>query len=209
LNKLENLARAQILNEDFQDAFGTFDKLVLNGGVYPYPSLFQNLTGMRYNFNMLWDRDPTRFGDWKKYVQEPIIRKALHVGQQPFNNGTTVKHHLANDMMRSVAPMLAALLDAGQYRVLMYSGQLDIIVPYRGTMNMFKSLKWSGSDRLQNATRTIWRVGNENATFVAGYATTVDPLTVLLVRDAGHMVPADQPIWGLDMINRFTTGKPF
>ncbi|XP_026818058.1 venom serine carboxypeptidase-like isoform X1 [Rhopalosiphum maidis] len=209
LNKLENLARAQILNEDFQGAFDTFDKLVLNGGVYPYPSLFQNLTGMRYNFNMLWDQDPTPYGDWEKYVQEPFMREALHVGQQPFNNGTTVEHHLENDMMQSVAPWLAALLDAGQYRVLVYSGQLDIIVPYRGTMNMVKSLKWSGSDRLQNATRTIWRVGHENATFVAGYATTVDPLTVLLVRDAGHMVPADQPIWGLDMINRFTTGKPF
>ncbi|KAF0754804.1 venom serine carboxypeptidase-like [Aphis craccivora] len=208
LDELENLARAQIVNDDYLGAFKTFDKL-LNGDIYPYPSLFQNLTGMKYYFNMLWDQDPTPYGDWEKYVQEPIMREALHVGQNPLNNGTSVEHHLTEDMMRSVAPWLAALLDAGQYRVLLYSGQLDIIVPYRGTMNMAKSLKWSGSERFQNATRTIWRVGHENATVVAGYATTSDPLTVLLVRDAGHMVPADQPIWGLDMINRFTTGKPF
>ncbi|CAI6361187.1 unnamed protein product [Macrosiphum euphorbiae] len=208
LEELESTARVQILRNDFQGAFRSFDKL-LNGDIYPYPSLFQNLTGMHYYFNMLWDRDPTPYGDWEKYVQEPFMREALHVGQRPLNNGSLVELHLANDMMQSVASWLATLLDAGQYRVLLYSGQLDIIVPYRGTMNMAQSLKWSGAEGFHNATRTIWRVGHENATVVAGYATTSGPLTVLLVRDAGHMVPADQPIWGLDLINRFTTGKPF
>lgn len=208
MEELESTARVQILRNDFQGAFRSFDKL-LNGDIYPYPSLFQNLTGMHYYFNMLWDRDPTPYGDWEKYVQEPFMREALHVGQRPLNNGSLVELHLANDMMQSVASWLATLLDAGQYRVLLYSGQLDIIVPYRGTMNMAQSLKWSGAEGFHNATRTIWRVGHENATVVAGYATTSGPLTVLLVRDAGHMVPADQPIWGLDLINRFTTGKPF
>ncbi|XP_027852894.2 venom serine carboxypeptidase-like [Aphis gossypii] len=209
LDVLENLARTQILNDDYLGAFKTFEKLLLKSEIYPYPSLFQNLTGMQYYFNMLWDRDPAPYGDLEKYVQEPFLREALHVGQKPFNNASVVELHLAEDMMRSVARWLAALLDAGQYRVLLYSGQLDIVIPYRSTMNMVKLLKWSGSERFQNATRTIWRVGYKNSTVVAGYATTADPLTVLLVRDAGHMVPADQPIWGLDMINRFTTGKPF
>jgi carboxypeptidase C (cathepsin A) len=29
------------------------------------------------------------------------------------------------------------------------------------------------------------------------------------VRNAGHMVPYDQPKWSFDLINRFTSGKPF
>lgn len=212
IEEMENTARGQILGNDFKAAFNTFDKL-LNGDVYPYPSLFQNLTGMQYYFNLLWDREPTPYGDWENYLQKPYMRAALHVGQRPFNNGSTVELHLMEDMMQSVGPWLAALLDAGKYRVLLYSGQLDIIVPYRGTMRMAQSLQWSGADRFKNATRTIWRVvlpgQDTNATEVAGYVTTSGPLTVLLVRDAGHMVPADQPLWGLDLINRFTTNKPF
>lgn len=211
--ELENQGRGQILGEDFVAAFHTFDQM-LNGDIYPYPSLFRNLTGMRYYFNILWDREPTPYGDWEKYVQEQFMRDALHVGRRPFNNGTVVEQHLMGDMMQSVATWLAVLLDSGRYRVLLYSGQLDIIVPYRGTMRVAESLKWSGAAAFKNATRTIWRVAlpgpaTDNAVEVAGYATSSGPLTVLLVRDAGHMVPADQPLWAIDMINRFTTGKPF
>lgn len=209
--ELENSARGQIVGGDYKAAFLTFDKL-LNGDIYPYPSLFRNLTGMNYYFNMLWDKDPTPYGDWEKYVQSPQMRAGLHVGRRPLNNGSTVEAHLTEDVMQSVSTWLATLLDAGKYRVLLYSGQLDIIVPYRGTVRMAQLLKWSGAEAFKNATRTIWRVqqaDNENITDVAGYVTTSGPLTVLLVRNAGHMVPADQPIWGLDIINRFTTGKPF
>lgn len=180
--------------------------------IYPYPSLFRNLTGMQSYFNMLLDQDPTSSEYWQKYVQEPLVRAALHVGRRPFNDGSAVEQHLMDDVMRSVSTWLAALLDAGQYRVLLYSGQLDIIMPYRGTMRMVKSLKWLGAEQFRNASRTIWRVqrtDDENATDLAGYATTSGPLTVLLVRNSGHMVPTDQPIWSLDLINRLTTGKRF
>lgn len=207
---LENKARAQILGEDYIAAFETFDML-LNGDIYPYSSLFRNLTGMEYYFNMLWDRNPNRYGDWSQYVQHPSVRSSLHVGKRPLNNGTLVERHLMADMMKSMSSWLSILLDTNQYRVLLYSGQLDIIVPYRGTMRMAQSLKWSGAERFKNATRTVWRLTepNTNVTLVAGYATASGPLTVVLVRNAGHMVPGDQPVSGIDLINRFTTGKPF
>ena len=44
---------------------------------------------------------------------------------------------------------------------------------------------------------------------LAGYAKQVGNLTVALVRNAGHMVPHDQPLWAFDLINRFTSGKKF
>ncbi|VVC29664.1 Serine carboxypeptidase, serine active site,Serine carboxypeptidases, histidine active [Cinara cedri] len=207
---MENKARAEILSGDYTAAFNTFDML-LNADVYPYPSLFKNLTGFGYYFNMLFDRDPSVHGNWSTYVQGPTIRSSLHVGNRSLNNGIEVERHLLNDVMQSMSSWLAALLNTGKYRVLLYSGQLDIIVPYRGTMCMAKSLKWSGADKFKNATRTIWRLTEPgtNSTVVAGYATTSGPLTVVLVRNAGHMVPGDQPISGIDLINRFTTGKSF
>ena len=44
---------------------------------------------------------------------------------------------------------------------------------------------------------------------LAGYAKQVGNLTVAMVRNAGHMVPHDQPLWAFDLINRFTSGKKF
>ncbi|XP_022166518.1 venom serine carboxypeptidase-like [Myzus persicae] len=212
VEQIDNVIHAQILGDDYRGAFRTFDEM-LNGKLYPYPTLFQNLTGMKYYYNLLLDREPPTNNDWKAFVQKASVRAALHVGQRPLNNFHLVYQHLLGDVMRSVAPLLATLLDAGRYRVLLYSGQLDIKLHHRGNMRMAQSLEWSGAERFRNAAlRTIWCVRkqkNGNETTLAGYATASGPLTVLLVRDSGHMVPADQPVNALDLINRFTTGKTF
>lgn len=215
--QIENVIHGQILGGEYEGAFRTYDEM-FNGIFYPYPTLFQNLTGMQYYYNLLLDRKPPPDNDWIQFVEKPSVRAALHVGQrQIITINKLVYRHMLGDVMRSVAPWLVALLDAGRYRVLLYSGQLDIKLHHRGTMRMARSLEWSGAERFRNdPSCTIWRVcerknqcdvGNE--TTVAGYATTSGPLTLLLVRSAGHMVPADQPIWALDLINRFTAGKTF
>lgn len=191
---------------------------MLNGKFYQYPTLFKNLTGMQYYYNVRLDRAPPSFNDWMEFVERPSVRAALHVGSRRLNTNTTVVHQrLLSSVLQSVAPWLANLLDSDQYRVLLYSGQLDIKINHLGNMRMAQALEWTGAERFRsNATRTIWRVRqrkNEcdggNETVVAGYATTSGPLTVLLVRDAGHIVPNDQPVWALDLINRFTAGKTF
>jgi vitellogenic carboxypeptidase-like protein len=214
--QFEDAVHAQILAGDYKGAFRIYDEM-LNGIFYQYPTLFQNLTGMHYYYNMLLDQKPPSSNDWKKFVEKPSVKAALHVGSRPLNNFTVVQQHLLGYVLQSVAPWLGSLLDTGRYRVLLYSGQLDIKLHYRGTMNMARLLEWSGAEGFRNyAKRTIWRVHEQkngcdggNKTTVAGYATTSGPLTVLLVRDAGHMVPADQPVWALDLIDRFTGGKTF
>ncbi len=44
---------------------------------------------------------------------------------------------------------------------------------------------------------------------LAGYAKQVGNFSVVLVRNAGHMIPYDQPKWAFDLISRFTAGKKF
>lgn len=193
------------------------------------PSLYSVLTGMRNIYNVMWNENPIPFesGSWHSFLQKQSTRSALHVDDRPWSSvHEIVYERLMFDIPRSVAPWLAELLDAGIYRVLLYSGQLDVIVPYRGTVNVAQSLQWSGAQRFKNATRTVWQVtssdhyscGNSGNNYrwcnvtisnVAGYATTYGPLTVLLVRNAGHMVPYDQPMWAKDMISKFTSGKSF
>lgn len=105
--------------------------------------------------------------------------------------------------MQSVAPWIAALLS--EYRVLIYNGQLDIICAYPLTVNYLKNLQFTGARKYAKAPRCVWKVGDD----LAGYAKVAGNLTEVLVRDAGHMVPADQPKWALDLITRFVSNKNY
>lgn len=203
--------------KDFFGARYTLGQQVQDFSSLVFPSLYSDCTGSSNVYNMMWNENPIPYEhcDWENYVNEPAVRVALHVGRRPWGDRRMVAEAL-NDLERSVSPWLTDLLDTGRYRVLFYSGQLDIIVPFPGTVNAARSLRWSGAENFRNASRTAWRVpgtktcGNlTNVADVAGYATTYGPLTVLMVRNAGHLVPYDQPVWAHDLIVRFTSDTPF
>lgn len=139
-----------------------------------------------------------------KFIQNVETRKAIHVGDSPFNGlGQDVEINLVEDIMQSVAPWVIELLS--HYPVLIYNGQLDIIVAYPLTVNYLNNLKFSAADEYKTAKRYVWRVDGE----VAGFAKHAGNLTEVLVRNAGHMVPTDQPKWAFDLITRFTHRKSF
>ncbi|XP_011693538.1 PREDICTED: venom serine carboxypeptidase [Wasmannia auropunctata] len=199
----EKKGREFIEQKKYLEAFEIFDAL-LNGDLNGTPSLFRNLTGFDYYYNYLYANGGND-SDWmSEWIQRADVRRAVHVGNSTFHVETkTVEEHLKGDVMQSVVFFLTDLLQ--HYRVLIYNGQLDIIVAYPLTENYLKNLKWSGADKYVKAPRKIWMVGNK----IAGYTKTVDNLTEVLVRNAGHMVPSDQPKWALDLITRFTHNKKF
>lgn len=66
------------------------------------------------------------------------VRNAIHVGNATYDyDGTWAQYHLAYDDMKSVKPWFEEILENG-YKVLLYSGQLDIIVAYPLTLNFIK-----------------------------------------------------------------------
>lgn len=199
----ENKGREFIKQKKYLEAFKIFDTL-LNGDLNGAPSLFRNLTGFGYYYNYLYMKDGNE-SDWmSEWIQRADVRRAIHVGNSTFHIETrVVEEHLKGDVMQSIVPLLTDLLQ--HYRVLIYNGQLDIIVAYPLTENYLKNMQWSGAKKYAKAPRKLWMVGNQ----LAGYTKTVDNLTEVLVRNAGHMVPADQPKWALDLITRFTYNKKF
>ncbi|CAG0881442.1 unnamed protein product [Cyprideis torosa] len=203
----QNKIRELIKTNQSMRAFREFDEL-LNGDLVPYTSYFYNVTGSNYYFNYLQFEEPEDFSYYSKYVNKADVRKRLHVGNRPFNDGKAVEKHLMGDVMNSVAHKVKTILDAN-YKVLFYSGQLDIIVAYPLTLNFLKNLEWSGQAEYLNATRTIWRIDTQPKPTVAGYITEAKNLKVVLVRDAGHIVPYDQPMHAFDLISRFIEDKPF
>ncbi|KAK9877391.1 hypothetical protein WA026_017787 [Henosepilachna vigintioctopunctata] len=189
-----------IQNREWVNAFLLFNNL-LNGD----PSLFKKVTGFDNHLNFLYPLSPQEELDrMSKYIQKADVRAAIHVGDVPFQTkNVKVEFHLILDIMQSVAPWISELLN--YYRVLIYNGQLDILVPYPSTENYLKHLKFRGSKEYETAKRYKWYVGSE----LAGYVKQAGNLTEVLVRNAGHLVPRDQPKWAFDLINRFTRNKPF
>lgn len=191
-----------IKQQNWGKAFETFDSL-LNGDMIDGNSLFTNMTGFNFYFNFLHTKDYTAYEDFGPMLQKSLVRKDLHVGNLLFNNGSAVEKHLQQDIMKSVAPWISELLD--HYYVVIYNGQLDIIVAYPNTLNYLRNLNFTGSEDYKTAKRYIWKVDGE----VAGYVKQAGKLVEIMVRNAGHMVPGDQPKWALDLITRFTHEKTF
>lgn len=204
-HEYEKKGRECISKRDFNCAFEVFDSLI-NGDEYASGSLFKNVSGFETYFNYLETKQDPSDDYMVKFLQQPEIRRAIHVGNNTFHDldaENKVEEHLKMDVMNSVAVYLEELLKT--YRVVIYNGQLDIIVAYPLTVNYLNKLHFPDSDKYKKAPRYIWKVDG----VIAGYAKEAGNLVEVLVRNAGHMVPKDQPKWAMDLLSRLTHGKQF
>jgi len=135
-------------------------------------------------------------------MQQTSVRQAIHVGNQIFDSGD-VGGALWLDQAKGVKPWVEVLVE--NYPTLVYNGHLDICVTYVLSENFLQTLNWTGAEGFKSADRVIWRVGDE----IAGYAKNYGYLTEVMVRNAGHMVPTEQPVHTLDLLDRFFTGRGF
>mmetsp|Transcript_12791 Transcript_12791/g.24286 ORF Transcript_12791/g.24286 Transcript_12791/m.24286 type:complete len:525 (+) Transcript_12791:223-1797(+) len=200
-------AVAHLRRKEYYQAFVVWDELI-NGDVYPYPNYFHNATGLSDYDNYLNTEPPADFGWYSKFLNQPSVRKQIHVGSLAFQNGKTCEKHLLADFHQSFAEELTTLLDSGMYKVLIYSGQLDVIISAASTEAMLFHLQWSQQDKFLDAKRSKW-YADPASDSVSGYVQSTGPLTYVVLRKAGHIVPYDQPVAALDMITRFVEGTPF
>jgi vitellogenic carboxypeptidase-like protein len=88
-----------------------------------------------------------------------------------------------------MVPELLILI--ANYKVMIYSGNLDIIVGAPLTEGFMSKLDFNGSVAFHAAPRVPYKeVGSQE---VAGYVKHAGNLTQVVVRGAGHILPHDQP----------------
>ncbi|KAH9368038.1 hypothetical protein HPB48_019867 [Haemaphysalis longicornis] len=173
----------------------------LIAGIASKDTFFKNVTGYEYCYNYLYDVEPSDIRDYKQFVIRPEVRRALHVGQRDFSTKRDVVYeHFVEDFVRSAVPQLTVLLEKG-YRVLVYSGPLDVCVPTTQTEQFLSRMSWSRADRWAHAPQKIWR--SVDGKKLLGYKKTVDNLSFVVVRNSGHMVPYDQPEAMLELLTAF------
>ncbi|XP_016077741.1 PREDICTED: probable serine carboxypeptidase CPVL [Miniopterus natalensis] len=188
-----------IQEEKWFQAFQVIDKL-LDGDSTTGPSYFQNVTGCSNYYNILQCTEPEDQSYYGKFLSLPEVRRAIHVGNRTFNNGSTVEKYLEEDTVKSVKPWLAEIMN--KYKVLLYNGQLDIIVAAALTERSLLAMDWKGSQEYRKAKRKVWKIFKSDSE-VAGYVRQVGDFTQVIVRGGGHILPYDQPLRSFDMINRF------
>jgi len=98
------------------------------------------------------------------------------------------------------------ILDTGNIRLLFFNGMYDIICNHVGNERFLERMKWKGTKNWITSERYAW--GNLQHG-PAGYVKEYENLIFLKIRDAGHMVPLDQPRVSLDMITVFIYGLDF
>ncbi|XP_063054561.1 probable serine carboxypeptidase CPVL [Engraulis encrasicolus] len=200
-----DLGVTYIQQQRWVEAFQVFDSL-LNGDILPYPSFYQNATGCTNYFNYMQCTEPADQEFFSSFVTLASVRRSIHVGNLTFNDGSEVEKHLLEDVMKSIKPWLAVLMD--HYRVLIYSGQLDVIVAAPLTERFLPTVQWGGADEYSKADRFPWRLqpGDKE---VAGYVRQVKEFFQVIVRGGGHILPYDQPQRSFDMMDRFLSTKGF
>ncbi|CAG2170264.1 unnamed protein product, partial [Oppiella nova] len=204
--EVQNKTAEDIKQNKYREAFELQDQLIggdlTNGSTY-----FTNVTGFTYYLNILNSREPKGLDNFVKFLNLNTTQEAIHVGCATYvATNETVGVYLIKDEFYSVKPWFTTLID--NYKVLIYSGQLDIIVAATLTENFLENLEWKHSKEFSSAKRIVWKVDKEDNE-VTGYAKKVDNLTHVIIRNAGHMVPTDQPRAALDMMNRFIRNQPF
>uniref|UniRef100_A0A6P7GIW6 Carboxypeptidase n=1 Tax=Diabrotica virgifera virgifera TaxID=50390 RepID=A0A6P7GIW6_DIAVI len=196
LHKMENMAVQAITLGEYHDAYDLWNFIV---------NTIEKYTALDiYNYLSLKGSAADQ-KELNEFFSKEEVRKAIHVGSTEFDDGE-VYTNLEEDIPKSEAHKVAELLK--HYRVLIYNGQTDLIVPYALTVNYLQKLHFPGSEEYAKAERIVWHDANDPEV-VAGYVKTAGKLTEIMVRNSGHMVPADQPEWALQLINKFTRNVPF
>ncbi|XP_062984822.1 probable serine carboxypeptidase CPVL [Elgaria multicarinata webbii] len=192
-----------IREKKWRQAFEVFD-LLLNGDQTGSPSYIQNITGCTNYYNFLQCKEPEDQEYFGELLAVPEVRKSIHVGNLTFHNGSVVEKHLIEDVMKTIKPWLGILMD--NYRVLLYNGQLDIIVAAPLTERFLPTVPWAKAKEYKNAKRAVWKI-NAKDPEVAGYVRQAGEFYQVIVRGGGHILPYDQPERSLDMLDRFISGK--
>jgi len=137
-----------------------------------------------------------------RYLNQASVRQQLGVNSsKPWDVCSfSVNGMFAVDVEESFAWELPFILEKG-IRVVVYSGDLDLICNWYGGRMWTDALKWSGQKGYNAARWQRWGSYGEFKHY--------ENFTFVRVFNAGHMVPHDQGAAALEIANNLIYNKPF
>ncbi|KAJ1385209.1 Serine carboxypeptidase, serine active site [Sesbania bispinosa] len=157
--------------------------------------VLRNMTGLATLFDYT-RKAPYEENLVSQFLNSVEVKKALGVNESFVYERCSdiVNAALHDDVMKSVKYMVEHLVRRS--RVLLYQGQYDLSDGVVQVEAWVKTMKWEGIVEFLSAERKIWKVNGE----LAGYVQNWKSLTNVVVLEAGHLLPHDQPVNSQAMI---------
>lgn len=114
---------------------------------------------------------------------------------------SVVRKKMANDVGKSTKHMVEALLNQS-IPVLLYQGQFDLRDGVASSEAWMQLLQWEDLQDFFASERKIWTMNGS----LAGYVRSFSSLTHVVISNAGHLAPADQPHGAQRMIEGWILG---
>lgn len=134
--------------------------------------------------NVTNNPNPCLQGYLSPYLNDPAVQKAIHARPTRWGACGGVDYSYESVLSNAI-PIYQELAQQG-YHILIYSGDVDAIVPYMGTRKNLKDI--TNGARPTEAWRA-WHVSDSFGTQVGGFVEVYDRITFATVRDAGHEAP--------------------
>lgn len=188
LVKLENNVKENIRLKNFMRAWYDMGLITMKMRKAGY-SVPVDIRRPNFNFNS--------YNPSIEFIQRPEVRNALHVGSRPFQGRNKVTFFFVFDMLNTAREYFLQVLDA--YRVLLYSGQYDMLIVHTQFDELISQLNWTCAKKFAQANEKRWYVHGQ----LAGYRKSAGNLELVLVRNANHIITKCQPEWVFDLISSF------
>ncbi|PSS29359.1 Serine carboxypeptidase-like [Actinidia chinensis var. chinensis] len=145
--------------------------------------------------------DPCELDYVQTYLNLPPVQEALHANRTKLPYAWEFCRVVTPDWKDSpptMFPIYRRLIASG-LQILLYSGDVDAVVPVSSTRYSI--------DALNIKVIKPWHPWSDNTGEVAGYKVVYDGLTFATVRGAGHQVPQHKPRRALTLFKMFITGN--
>ncbi|RWS21326.1 putative serine carboxypeptidase CPVL-like protein, partial [Leptotrombidium deliense] len=194
-----------IKQEQLSEAFKKYEILFRNS--CNGKSLFFNFTGYNSYYSLIHQNEECGSERLSRFLNKCYVKKQLHVGNRTYKGDVKSNFQVVTSFMKdyflSAKEMLSVVMD--NYRVMLYSGNLDIIVAPVFNNRFLNNLRWKHRDEYLKAERKIWRFGKEEN--IVGYIKNVANFYEVIIRNSGHMVPLDKPEAAFEMIQKFVNNQ--
>lgn len=131
------------------------------------------------------------------YLNQPDVQQAIHANPTTWDMYGQIWYRNESAL---IMPLYQRFLAETNWRILIFSGDVDSAVPYLGTQRWITCLQAPLVKDWQN-----WYFESQ----VAGAYTTYQGISLLSIKGCGHMVPYYCPERGLDFYERFLAGGEF
>ncbi|XP_056177486.1 serine carboxypeptidase-like 45 isoform X3 [Syzygium oleosum] len=187
-----------------QSKLNIFYKMLTSGHSLPSSLTSEDLINYQ---SFLDTKDPCEEQDVIKYFNRKEVQIALHaklVGVRHWNtcNYDINENYRFEDRYISMIPILGELVKSG-LRVLVYSGDLDAVIPFLGTRTMVDTLATKVLKLKTTLSYRAWFTSKQ----VAGYTQEYSKLSFATIRGASHTAPATQPERSMQLFTSFLKGK--